>query len=72
MTKPTIELPIRLEVGTESVAVVDRLGTILAYVYFEDEPERQKLLRRLSKAQAIQAARIAGQALRAAVDAGEI
>jgi hypothetical protein len=43
--------------NTESFMVVDGTGQPLAYLYFEDEPTRQRTLRRLTKDEARRIAR---------------
>ncbi len=49
--------PWKIEEGSESYAVLDANGQKLAYVYFEDEPQRAMTLRRISKDDAWQLAR---------------
>lgn len=46
--------PWGIEESVESVRVVARDGTVLAYVYFEDEqPSRRALTRRVTRAEAL-------------------
>ncbi len=49
--------PWKVEQGGESYVVVDAHGQHLAYLYFEDEPTRQRLMKRLSKDDAWRIAR---------------
>jgi hypothetical protein len=49
--------PWRIEENTESYIVMDSLGQKLAYIYFEDEPIRQGILKRINKGDAWQLAR---------------
>jgi hypothetical protein len=49
--------PWRIEENTESYVVVDDNNQKLAYVYFEDEPIRQGILKRIGKGDAYQLAR---------------
>lgn len=48
--------PWRIE-ENESYVVMDARGQPLAYVYFEDEPQRQMSMRRIGKGDAWQLAR---------------
>lgn len=49
--------PWTIEEGTESYIVMDARGQRLAYIYFEDEPQRQGIMKRISKDDAWQLAR---------------
>lgn len=49
--------PWKIEENSESYVVTDATGQRLAYVYFEDEPQRQMTMRRMSKDDAWQLAR---------------
>ena len=49
--------PWKVEEGTESYAVLDADGHNLAFVYFEDEPQRRMTMKRMSKDDAWQLAR---------------
>jgi hypothetical protein len=49
--------PWKVEEGAESYAVLDATGQPLAFVYFENEPQRQMTLRRMSRDDAWQLAR---------------
>ncbi|MBS4019884.1 MAG: hypothetical protein KGZ68_16815 [Dechloromonas sp.] len=48
MTPTPYTLPLRIRKSGESFVVEDSGGVALAYVYFEDEPTRRGLVRRLS------------------------
>jgi hypothetical protein len=49
--------PWRIEERRESYIVMDAIGKPLAYVYFEDNPQRQMITERISKDDAWQLAR---------------
>jgi len=49
--------PWKIEEQDESYVVVDGLGQKLAFLYFENEPTRQGILKRLSKDDAWKLAR---------------
>jgi hypothetical protein len=49
--------PWRIEERRESYIVMDAMGKPLAYVYFEDHPQRQMITDRISKDDAWQLAR---------------
>jgi hypothetical protein len=49
--------PWKVEEGTEAYVVTDGLGQKIAYLYFEDEPIRQDITKRLSKDDAWRIAR---------------
>jgi hypothetical protein len=49
--------PWRIEERRESYIVMDAMGKPLAYVYFEDNPQRQMITERVSKDDAWQLAR---------------
>ncbi len=61
-------LPLRIRKHDESFAVEDTNGIALAYVYFEDEPTRRALVKRLSDADAKAIAQAIARALMAEVD----
>jgi hypothetical protein len=62
--------PFRLRRNPESIAIEAGDGRVIAYVYFEDEDSRRQLTRRLSSAEATDAAKIMAAALRAAFPEG--
>jgi hypothetical protein len=49
--------PLAIVENDESFMVVDGTGQPLAYLYFEDEPQRQRSMRRLTKNEAWRIAR---------------
>jgi hypothetical protein len=49
--------PWKVEEGTESYAVLDANGEKLAFVYFEDEPQRRMTMKRMTRDDAWQLAR---------------
>lgn len=49
--------PWKIEEATESYVVTDAMGQRLAFVYFEDEPQRRSIMKRISKDDAWQLAR---------------
>ncbi len=49
--------PWKVEEGSESYVVTDAMGQKLAYVYFENEPIRQGIAKRISRDDAWQLAR---------------
>ena len=60
---PAIRLPLRIRTVGEAVAIEDDAGVKLAYVYFEDEPGRREVTRRVTKAEAIALARLMARTL---------
>lgn len=49
--------PWKVEEHRESYAVLDATGRQLVFIYFEDEPQRQTIMRRMGKDDAWQLAR---------------
>jgi hypothetical protein len=49
--------PWKIEEGGESYIVTDAAGQRLVFIYFEDEPQRQGMMKRISKDDAWQLAR---------------
>lgn len=49
--------PWRMEEHSESFIVRDRTGEPVAYVYYEDQPQRQRMLHRMDKNDAYKIAR---------------
>ena len=49
--------PWKIEEAGESYVVTDARGQKLAFVYFEDEPQRQMVMKRISRSDAWQLAR---------------
>jgi hypothetical protein len=49
--------PWKIEEATESYIVTDARGQRLAFIYFEDEPQRQSVMKRISRDDAWQLAR---------------
>jgi len=56
--------PIRLRKFPEAFAIEDGAARIIAYVYFDDDASRRDLTKRLTKADAEEAAKIMAAALR--------
>jgi hypothetical protein len=52
MTSPPFALPLRLRKAAESFVIEDVGGVALVYVYFAEDPSRQRLVSRLSGADA--------------------
>jgi hypothetical protein len=63
--------PIRLRQFAESFAIIDGAGVNVAYVYFDEAPERRTLTKRLSKAEAEEAAKTMAAAIRDAINPKE-
>ena len=63
--------PIRLRQFAESFAIIDGAGVNVAYVYFDEAPERRVLTKRLSKAEAEDAAKTMAAAIRDAINPKE-
>jgi len=57
MTRRRYPPPWKVEENGESYVVVDALGVRLAHIYFENEPIRQGIAKRMSKDDAWQLAR---------------
>lgn len=53
-----IRLPLRVRVESEAVVVRDVIGTGLSYIYFEDEPIRRQSAKRVTKATAVEMAKV--------------
>ena len=66
MSATRYTLPLRVRKRGESLRRPDDLGTNLAYVYFEDEPMRRAVVKRVSSADA----RAIAQAIARALTAG--
>jgi hypothetical protein len=49
--------PWKIEEGSESYVVTDATGQRLAYIYFENEPQRRSIMKRISRDDAWQLAR---------------
>ncbi len=49
--------PWKIEEGAESYIVTDAAGQRLAFIYFENEPQRQAIVKRISRDDAWQLAR---------------
>ena len=58
-------MPLRIRKHDKSFAVEDANGVTLAFVYFEDEPTRRALVKRLSGADAKAVAQTIARALTA-------
>ncbi|MBM3578709.1 MAG: hypothetical protein FJX40_13895 [Alphaproteobacteria bacterium] len=63
MSEAPYALPLRIRKSGESYAVEDSIGISLAYVYFEDEPTRRGLVKRLSSQDAQRVAQTIARAL---------
>jgi hypothetical protein len=59
-----IVAPVRLRQLAEAFVIEDGDGTAVAYVYFEDDQNRRSLTKRLSKADAEEAAKTMAAAIR--------
>jgi K+/H+ antiporter YhaU regulatory subunit KhtT len=59
--------PIRLRQLAEAFVIEDGDGTVVAYIYFEDDQNRRSQMKRLTKADAEEAAKIMAAALRASI-----
>ena len=59
----TISPPIRLRQIAEAFVIEDADGTAVAYVYFEDDQTRRGLTKRLTKADAEEAAKTMAAAM---------
>ncbi len=68
MSTPPYALPLRIRQSGESFVVEDVGGVALAYVYFEDEPTRRGLVKRLSQADAKRVAQTIARALTGAAN----
>ncbi len=66
MSHAPYALPLRIRKSGESFIVEAAGGIALAYVYFEDEPTRRGLVRRLSAKDAKRVAQTIARALTAA------
>lgn len=60
-----IRLPLRVRVESEAVVVKDAIGTRLSYICFEDEPIRRSSTKRVTKAEAVEVAKVIARALTA-------
>lgn len=58
-----------MRIESEAVVVRDAVGTGLSHIYFEDEPIRRQSVRRVTKAEAIEMAKVIARALTAQVGA---
>lgn len=61
--------PIRLRQLAEAFAIEDGAGVVVAYLYFDDDPNRRSLTKRLTKTEAEEVAKVLAAALRLHVDA---
>jgi len=52
MTERRFPLPRSIDEQTESFIVKDATGLPIAYIYFEDEPQRQMAMKRMSRDEA--------------------
>lgn len=62
-------LPLKITASGESVQVLDARGRIVTYLYFEDDQLRRDMMKRWTKAEAIEIARRIARALTEASDA---
>lgn len=64
MERP-VKLPLKVRVESEAVVVRDAAETGLSYTYFEDEPIRRQSTHRVTKAKAIEIAKVIARTLTA-------
>ena len=65
MPHPTIRFPLRITEVGEAIAVLDAVGTHVSYIYHENEPIRRSSTKRVTKAEAVEMAKIIARALTA-------